>query len=398
MEHKTFKTGAVAHQFARVLYWCSILLLLAGMWIMIDPYHRKIGETFHVYITLIAFELYMWLLLLLARWQVNKGLTVDTARSGIFLVALTGVVFIALNELYMASVSEARFISALAFITAAAKLILARRWLGLQLPTPLLASCCLWMLVLLLPAPIIHSLLDSKSNQHLAAYLMCWVVALLVGGHLALVAWQMRRGFNGANKPLQQWWVGWFLPALLAALTIGQLYATMWGLFVEWSHWYFSPILLAGGVVCVCLSHACQRRRLEAWALMIMLICFVIAVSADPIPSQFPSQWQQGVGAYAVHPIYPAGVFLSVLLAAAGLLIQNWWLFGTAWVAPVSTVAFKATQAVWEWPHGKGVALLIGAFVLLAAGALLQWWKVNYSFTSTNTLENTPNTLHYKEI
>ena len=72
MEQKIKKSGVVTHQLARFLYWCSLLLLLAGMWVLIDPFHRKVGQTLHVYITLAAFELYIWLLLILAGWQVQK--------------------------------------------------------------------------------------------------------------------------------------------------------------------------------------------------------------------------------------------------------------------------------------------------------------------------------------
>ena len=40
---------------------------------------------------------------------------------------------------------------------------------------------------------------------------------------------------------------------------------------------------------------------------------------------------------------------------------------------PVS--GYKVAQAMWYWRHGKGMALLLGAFVLLAGGAVLQRWQ-----------------------
>ena len=61
--------GVMPHQLARVSYWLSLLLLVAGMYVLIDPLHRQRRETVHVYITLGAFELYIWLLLCLGRWQ-----------------------------------------------------------------------------------------------------------------------------------------------------------------------------------------------------------------------------------------------------------------------------------------------------------------------------------------
>ena len=51
-----------ANVFARMFYWLSMLLLLAGAWVLIDPFERQRGETGHIFLTLAAFEVYIWLL------------------------------------------------------------------------------------------------------------------------------------------------------------------------------------------------------------------------------------------------------------------------------------------------------------------------------------------------
>jgi hypothetical protein len=265
MNVKVNNNSGSIHCLARFLYWISLLLLLGGMWLMIDPYNRKAGQTGHVYITLVAFELYIWLLLLLARWQGQKLLISDTARSGIFAVVLVGLQFMVLNELYMASAKEAYLVSIFMVGLTAAKLIAARQWLGISLPGPVLAFCLVWVVCLALPAPIIKLFESDKSTQHVLAYLACWIIAFLVAGHMCLIRWQTRRYGNFDSRILGQWWSGWLLLVILSGLTFVQLYAVMWGLFVEWSQWYFSPICLAVGVVAVLMAYSAGHKIRDAW-------------------------------------------------------------------------------------------------------------------------------------
>ena len=193
------------HNLARILYWISLLLLLLGIWILIDPNQRKTGQTVQVYITLAAFEVYMWLLLILARWQISRVLSSDAARSGVFALVLVGFVFIALNELYMAFQGLAYGLSGLIVISTLAKLFAARRWMQFPLPGPILASCCLWILMLALPAPLLSAYTENNRTQHSLAYLFCWLVTLIVAGHLILVRWQMYRDRQKVVQPLKQW-------------------------------------------------------------------------------------------------------------------------------------------------------------------------------------------------
>ena len=62
-------------------------MLVGGIWVLVDPFHRVGGRTVHLYMTLGAFEAYIWMLLVLGRWQMRKGLaapagagTVETVR------------------------------------------------------------------------------------------------------------------------------------------------------------------------------------------------------------------------------------------------------------------------------------------------------------------------------
>ena len=45
--------------FARLFYWVSLMLLLVGAWMLIDPLNRQPSETAHIYVTVGAFEVYI---------------------------------------------------------------------------------------------------------------------------------------------------------------------------------------------------------------------------------------------------------------------------------------------------------------------------------------------------
>ena len=124
------RRGNPLDQLTGLIYWVSLILLLSGMWILIDPYQRDTGQRGHVYITLVAFEIYVWLLLLLARWQCRHLFISFSVRSAIFAVVLVGVMFIAMNELHMAKNGEAYFLSPLLVLLSVAKLYAAGRWLA----------------------------------------------------------------------------------------------------------------------------------------------------------------------------------------------------------------------------------------------------------------------------
>ena len=367
--------GRTAHWCAGLLYWASLLLLVAAAWVLIDPFQRRCGETVQIYLTLAGFEVYVWLLLALGRWQIDKTLIGDAARSGLFAAVLTGLLFIALTELHAARATGAGWISVLAVGLSMIRIILAARWLGFRLPAPLLASCGAWVFALAATTPVLRWLTDHRSAQHIAAYLICWLVALLVAAHIPLIAWQARRGFRHRGWPMGRWWVPWLLPGVLATMMILQLYAVEYGLFVDCAQWYFSPIFLAIGVVAVGLGHASGRRVHETWMIMALAVVHAVAVRGDPVPDGLPETWRTGSMAWLVDPAQPSAVFASAMLAALGVMLHRGWIFCLAFVAPAMAAMTRTSHAVWTWRHGKGFVMLLGAFALLGAGAAIQWWQ-----------------------
>ena len=376
----TVNSNETAHTFARVFYWVSVLLLLAGAYVLIDPFRRQPGETVHLYITFGAFELYMWLLLLLGRWQARAGLTRDAARSGILTAALTGMLFMSINEMHEANWTVGLWATWIAAVLALAKLPMARRWLGLRLPLPFQAACGIWVLMLAAPPAVIRALLPDYTAQHVAAYLACWLVAAIIGLHLLLVAWQHRRGATDGDGPMQAWWAPWATTGILAALAVTQLLVSMWGQFIDWRAWYFSPIAVATGVVLVGLALSRRQRVPEAIvALVVAMIwtgaCWQIARADPSLPEKLPQAWRAGAAAYLVHPALPSGVLLTALLVLAAASVRNIWLLvSSAGPAALAGLA-KGVKLLLLWRHGKGVAMLIGAFVLLGAGAMVQWLR-----------------------
>ncbi len=378
MTTSTKTHGLTVHRLAGVLYWASLLLLLAGMWVLIDPYRHSCGETVQIYVTLGAFEVYVWLLLGLGRWQLGKGLIRDTARSGLFAVVLTGLLFIALNELHVASSTGACAVAVVAVILAVAKLGVARQWFGLTMPRPLLVLSAVWVIVLAVPAPLFQALSSDRSLQHQVAFLACWLVALFVGSHLLLVAWQVRRGFGGNDRPLGQWWVPWLVVAVFAGVTTAQLHSLMYGLFVDSARWYFTPIAVAAGVVAVALGHACGRRYREAWGVLSLAMLYGLWALPSPMPRAlrlWKLTWLGSWVDYVAHPVYPNVALACVLFVVAGWVAGRWWLASVALIAPTMASTVKGGQAMSGWRHGKGTAMLLGAFVLLGLAAAVQWWQ-----------------------
>ena len=369
---------AVAHQVAELFYWLSLLLLLVAVRVLIDPSGRKAGETFHIYFTLGAFEAYIWLLLLIGRWQVRSGLTAFAARSGIFAAVLTGGLFIALNELYMAVGSQAYVFCAVAVCLAVARLIVGTRWLGFSLPGPILAAACVWILALAYPAPLIGMLTANKEAQHVAGYLVCWVVAGVVALHILLVVWQARKGWLGSGGYLGKWWTPWILLGILAAMATLQLYATMRGLYVDWAQWYYSPIFLAAGAVAVALSQVTNKRHDAAWVVMGLAVIHTLVLWNVPAPKGLPIGWRSGLAVCVVHPVYSSGLFVSALWGVSALLLHRLWLYGLACLAPIVAGIVRLAHAALTLRHGKGVAMLGGAFALLGLGIALQWWQEHY--------------------
>ncbi|MBN1344000.1 MAG: hypothetical protein JXQ73_15050 [Phycisphaerae bacterium] len=375
MYETTFVSGRTVHRLAAVTYWASLGLLLAGMWVLISPFDRTCGETGHVYVTVVGFELYIWLLLLLGRWQVRHALAADAARSGLFALFLTGMVFMALNELHAADAPWATGVSIIAVGLAAARLVMAQRWLGVRMPAFAGVLCVGWLVVLAAPAPILEHLSSTRTTQHGAGYVMCWVAALFVAAHLVLVAWQSRRGFANWGRPLGQWWASWLVVGMLSVLGVCQLLAVMRAEFVGFTAWYVTPIALAYGVVAVALSSACGRGYHAAWAMMGTAVMYSVVAAGSSAPADLPANWLHGPLSRPRYPLYASWAFASAMLAVTGVLLWRAWFVVLSLAAPAVAGMMESTSAVVRWRGGKGFTMLLGAFALLGLGAALQWWQ-----------------------
>ncbi len=357
------------HRLAALLYMLSVGLLLGGIWILIDPFDRHTGQRAHVYITLIAMELYIWLLLLLGRWQRLRGLRTFMARSGLVALGLTGIQFMALNELHMARANEAYLLSPLFTGLAVTRLFAARRWLRLFIPTPMIAYAIVWIVLLALPANIYRSFAPDDRAQHLAGWLSCWAVSGFIAAHLFLVLRQHRIGWPPTAVG------GWLVVAGLAFLATIQLYTTMWGMYIRWAQWYFSPVYLSAGVMLVCAATSARLFRPQAWLLLALAILFTACVRTDPIPADMPTNFPGGLERFLLHPYHPAALFTSFLLFACGMTLRQVPLAATGLLGPITWGGAEGTRAMLYYSIGKGLACVLGAFVLLAFGAILQWWQ-----------------------
>ncbi|MBN1765399.1 MAG: hypothetical protein JW860_09100, partial [Sedimentisphaerales bacterium] len=364
---------AFAHRLARILYWISIILLLCGMRVLINPFNRRPGEIPHIYFTLITFEIYMWLLLLLGRWQKRNGLITDMVRSGLFTLLLIGFWYIVYNELILASSTIAYIFLPLTLVLAVIKLPVAGRWLDLHLPRPIFIYACLWLVMLALPTPVIFSFSPNHSGENIAAYLVCWLVALFIGAHIPLVAWQIRRGRVNGPGPLGRWWTPWLVLAALAVQTIWQLYSALW-LLAQWEPWYLTPVYLALAVVALCLAEGTGKHLVPAGLLMAAAVTHAAIFYHVPVPKDVAAAWTsevvhavsdpnalsdswmasttQGFGNFFLHPIVPAGVYLTILFAYACLLIRRMWMLLACLTTPVGAALAKAACALYRSPNG----------------------------------------------
>ena len=356
-------------RFVGVLYWLSIACLLWGVWLLIDPFGRETGQRQHVYITLISLESYIVAMLVLARWQRRHNLAGFVIRSGLYVLALTGVIFMALNELHNARALEAYVLSPLFVAFSILHLWVGRRWLRLQISNTVLVLAGVWIVMLALPAHVLRLLMDEFAAQHVAGWLFCWLVALFVALHLILVLPANRR--VAPNRFLENWLI-LLVPAVLVTI---QLYTSMWSMDVEWAQWYFSPIYLALAILLVFLSKIYRLLQTEAWILMTFTAGLTLGLAQDALPRAFPQDAFGPVGTMVLHPGYLAGTFSSGLLLLGGYCLSHLGYYLAGIIAPVSWGAIQFGKFLIELRSGRGILLVLSAFALLGLGAALQWWQ-----------------------
>ena len=369
--------AGAANRLARALYWASLLMLLLGAWLVIQPYDHEARRTAPIYNTVACFEAYAWLLIGLGAWQVRKHLHADAARSGLLAVLVTALTFVAVDELYLISLWQGRILGAALVALAAVKLIVGARLLGFDLPRPFLAAAMGWVVLLAAaPAAVAFTSDFSIANvraMHAVAYAMFWLAGLLGAAHLLLVGWQMRRNWPSPPGPLNRWWTPWLVLDVLAAVTAGQLYAAAYAMDVDVAAWYFHPPLLSAAVVVLSLGLARRQRLVQAAVLAAAVLVAAVVIAPDQAPARLPAAWSAWLDAHAWYPIYSAGGMLSGLLALAALCARARWLLIAATVLAASHGSVAAAEAVLAWRYGKGALLLVGAFVTLAVAALIQW-------------------------
>jgi len=360
-------------QLARASYWASFLLLVAGAWLLIDPFRRRPGQTVQVYLSVGAFELYIWLLLLLARWQVRRRLWADAGRSGGFSVFLTGLSFMVANELLLAAPAQGVAIDVALVVLLVAKLLIGPRWMGISMPRPILCACAGWGLVLAGPGIAMRMAWGHETTQHVLGYVMSWFVAVAIGLHVLLVGWQARRGLAGAADPMGRWWIPWVPLGGLAGLGVAQVFVTMWGFYMDWAAWYFTPIAVSAGVVALALSYAAGRARHLGWLAMAIAAVVAVGTLASRAPARLPETWTRAFGQHRMLPLYASGMQMTVLLVLVAAMLHRAWMLVMAGALPVLAGVAKGVERLLNWTHGLGAALFLGAFALLGVGGWLQW-------------------------
>jgi len=366
------------HLLARGLYWASLLLLLVGAWLLILPFERRPGEVSHIYITLGSYEIYIWILLILGRWQSNKGLHGDVARSGVFAMVLVGLVIMAVNELHLVSLTQGIVASILFLILGAVKLYVGPRLLRVTLPVPFLLVGLGWLIGLTAPAILLSATDGYSKVQHIIGYACYWFVAILFLFHMLLIRWQRRRNWEVRVSPLNSWWTPWVIIVVLSVLAILQLPCTLWSRYVEMATWYYTPIAVALTIFILALSNARKEARRLAWVLFVLGVLFVMGNYQALTPDNLPSVLGPDSTSFVLNPIHLCGAEFVVFMVLAA------WCSGTLWlyvVAALPIILFFSRQgAHWMWKtrHGKGVLFLLGAFLTLAGGVGIQWWFIRH--------------------
>jgi hypothetical protein len=378
---------------ARTIYWLSLLLLIVGGRVLIDPSDRAAGETLQIYITLAAFEIYMWLLLALGRWQHRNQLGNDVVRSGLFVIGLQGLTFVALNEMHMASSSVGVVLSIVATVLALAKLAIACRWLEFRLPYPLAGLAAAWILLMCASGLIFASLPEGSAQQQTAAYVLCWIAASLAAAHALIAAWGAE-DIRRRQAKQERWWIAWLASGSLGLMALVQIYSSRFGFYVDFPLGFLTPTVAAAAVAGVVLATAAGVRGKIAWGCMGASALVILVVRFETPTPVNEAPWMSVANGFFVHPLYPAGVLASLLAISTGLrlrsrpllvlgigvfLIAGVWRLTMAIGPAVSNGAGRSIRRIHQlaerilsWEHAQGVLLLCGAFVTLGIGVWLQ--------------------------
>lgn len=378
----------------RLIYWLSLLLLIVGGRVLIDPSNRQTGESIQVYITLTAFELYMWLLLALARWQWGKGYGTDVARSGLFAVTLQGLMFVALNELYMISPRAGLVLAIVATILAGLKLWLAQRWLEFRLPKILLGLIAGWLLFMPVSGLVFRHIPDDCPwQQQNVAFLFCWIATVLAVGHGLLAAWQNNEIRSRAQAG-ERWWIGWVISGSLAVMSFIQLVSIRRAFFMDFPISFLIPFAATAVVSLIVICHVGQWKTVWIWFVLGFIFLLMLGNSFTFEVLEYEASWMKTAGGLFVHPLYPGAVLASALAIVTGAKIKSrsllafgigvfviggayrlLVLLGPAIAAGISRTMkwfIETIRRIFAWRYTQGVFFLGGAFITLGLGAILQ--------------------------
>ncbi len=373
-ETTTQEIPPLAHRFARLFYWCSIIFLLIGMHILIDPFNQKTETTSHIYLTLISFEIYMWILLCLGKWQTKNDLLSDTCRSGLFTLFLVGFFFFTLNELHLAQPAIATWCAVFAILSHISKLLISIKWFKWHCRSPILTSCILWIILMAL-TPIILSASEKHINQYGIAYWLSWSFSLFIASHILLAKWQKNFTYSKPNHALHNTMNDWTILGLLCGLSLIQLYSSMWSQFIDGAIWFYSPIFLSFALVCICLSIATKKHYLTSGFILCIAVFHTMAVSQiDPPKELVKYMAYSEISIKWIDLKLTQSIYLFVLLIVSGLTMSQPILIILAIGIPGIYGSFKFAQWSLDYKHGKGILFVIGAFITLAIGAVLQIW------------------------
>ena len=373
----------MAHQLANIIYWASIILLLIGAREIISPGTRKPGDTIQIFITLISFEVYMWMLIILNRWHYQKKLLTDSVRSIIFTLALSGFFYMNLNELYLINGQLGLIVSCGAFVTCLLRMKFMFETVNLKIPRYQQAYILGWLVLISIPAPIFKMMSDEA--RHLNSLLYCWVLTIYLTSHIYAIKYQNESGYQENKKnPFRNWQAPWAVLATMFVFSVAQCASVIY-VFADYSYWYFTPIFMTMSVLAVVMAHTSKRGIGYAWVLLGAVLFFMVSSAAGPLlPKSFPVCSGARSDALVItyhsygfdnllNPFLPAILYGSFVFALSAVVLAAWWMMFAAAVAPSILTSMWTINYVSKCRNGKGFAMLLGAFILLGGGIVIQW-------------------------
>ena len=373
----------IAHQFANIIYWASIILLLVGARELISPGTRKPGDTIQIFITLVSFEVYMWMLVILNIWHFNRKLLADSVRSVVFTLALTGFFFMNLNELYLISGRYGMMVSCGGFLACLLKMQVMFRTVNLKIPRYQQVYILGWLVLIALPAPLFKMMSDEA--RHLNSILYCWALTIYLTSHVYAIKFQNKAGYQENKKNyFRNWQAPWAILIIMFIFSVAQCVSVIY-VFADFSYWYFTPVFMTMAVLAVAMAHTSRRGIGYAWVLLAAVFLYMLTSAAGPI---LPASYPRSMGAvpdslivtynnlgmeYLVDPFLPPLLYGSMVFALCSAVLAAWWMMIAAAVAPTILTSAWTVNYVSTCKNGKGFAMLLGAFLLLGGGVFIQW-------------------------